>query len=255
MAEDLTENTLKLLFACNYVECLLLALSGTVTYPVTSKTESLPNTATATVDDDGQSHFSNPELLVKRLLGFITLAEELTTAVLSENGIQKLICNSFAVLYKSAASDQRVWDALKQSDQTQQLLFRLLLEERRSGIRKGVAETIFAICGSPPPNKPPMKATERKEVTTPARIPTATAVDVVATIWKSLSAILPQASEHVANSQEFFEVTIAVFQTVASLSPEDLIFGEYLSQWSEILLNYKTNEVRSQSLPTSNYMC
>jgi ubiquitin carboxyl-terminal hydrolase 34 len=30
MVEDLGENHLKLLFACNYVECLLLALSGIV---------------------------------------------------------------------------------------------------------------------------------------------------------------------------------------------------------------------------------
>jgi ubiquitin carboxyl-terminal hydrolase 34 len=176
------------------------------------------------------------------------LNEELTQAALSETGVQKLICNSFAVLFKSAADDQQIWDALKQSSQTQKLLFTLLLAERRPRIRKGVAETIFAICGSPPPNKP-TKAMDRKEISTPARIPSSTAVDVVASIWKSLSTILPQACEYVTYSQEFFEVTIAVFQTVASLSPGDLIFGEYLRQWSEILLNYKTLEVRSFPSP------
>ena len=119
----------------------------------------------------------------------------------------------------------------------------LLLAERRPGIRKGVAETVFAICGSPPPNKPTPKISNgEKDVVETARIPTATAVDVVATIWKALSSILPKAREHATFSQEFFEVTIAVFQTVASLSPQDLIFGEYLSQWSEILLWYKTHE-------------
>lgn len=244
MAEGLGETPLKLLFACNYVECLLLALSGIVAYPAALISESLPSTAKPAVDDT-QTYFSEPGLLVERLLDFIALGEELTTAVLSENGIQKLICNSFSVLFKSAASDQRVWDALKQSDRTQQLLFTLLLSERRPGIRKGVAETIFAICGSPPPNKPPLKAMDRKDPSTPARIPTSTAVDVVATIWKSLSSILPQTGEYVTYSQEFFEVTIAVFQTVASLSPEDLIFGEYLRQWSEILLSHKTHEVCS----------
>ncbi|KAK2762638.1 hypothetical protein FQN54_000811 [Arachnomyces sp. PD_36] len=241
MAEDLGGNQLKLLAACNYVECLLLALSGTAVYVPTLKTEGLPDTAKPSTDDP-QTCFSDPELLVKRLLGFISLDQELTTAVLSEAAIQKLICNSFAVLFKSAASDQHIWDAVKQHTQTEKLLFTLLLAERRPGIRKGVADTLFAICGSPPPNKPSAKAMDRKETATPARIPTATAVDVVATIWKSLSSILPQAEEYATYSQEFFEVTIAVFQTVATLSPEDLIFGEYLRQWSEILLNHNTHE-------------
>lgn len=219
-------------------------MSGMVACPAVLISGSLSSTAKPATDDS-KSYFLEPGLLVERLLDFITLGEQLTTAVLSENGIQKLICNSFAVLFKSAASDQRVWDALKQSNRTQQLLFTLLLSERRPAIRKGVTETIFAICGSPPPNKPPMKAMDRKDPTIPARVPTATAVDVVATIWKSLSSILPQAGEYVAYSQEFFEVTIAVFQTVASLSPGDLIFGEYLRQWSEILLSYQTHEVCS----------
>ena len=253
MAESLAENSLKLLFARNYVECLLLALSGTVPNPATVMLESLPGAAKSAADDS-QPRFLDPDLLVERLLHFIALGEELTTAVLPETEAQKLICNSFAVLFKSAANDQRVWDALTQSGRTRQLLFTLLLAERRSGIRKGVAETIFGICGAPPPNKPPLKAIDRKDPSTPARIPTATAVDVVATIWKSLSSILPQAAEYVSNSQEFFEVTISVFQTVGSLSPEDLIFGEYLRQWSEILLNYKTHEVCFILLPRALVM-
>ena len=60
--------------------------------------------------------------------------------------------------------DNRVWDALKQSTEIQSLVFKLLLDEQRQSVRKGVAEIIFTICGTSPSQKQSLKAINAKNV-------------------------------------------------------------------------------------------
>jgi ubiquitin carboxyl-terminal hydrolase 34 len=139
--------------------------------------------------------------------------------------------------------DSRVWEALKQSTEIQGLIFKLLLDEPRQSIRKGVAEIIFTICGTSPPQKQSLKAISPKNVTPAGRHPAATTVDIVATLWKSIMALFPETLKFASSSQEFFEVALATFQTVACLSPDDVVFGEYLRHWGDILLSHRTREV------------
>lgn len=143
--------------------------------------------------------------------------------------------------------DSRVWDAVEQSTQIKDLIFTLLLGESRQGIRKGVAEIIFSTCGTSPSQKRAWKVssqTKEGAVAVAGKLPTATTIHIVATLWKSISALFPDTLGYAQSSQEFFEVALIVFQTVANLSPEDLIFGEYLRQWGNILLTHRTQEVR-----------
>jgi hypothetical protein len=49
--------------------------------------------------------------------------------------------------------------------------------------------------------------------------------------------------EYAEQSREFFAVALAVFRSVAERSPHDVIFAEYLFQWSETMLSHETEEV------------
>ncbi|EGC41797.1 ubiquitin carboxyl-terminal hydrolase [Histoplasma capsulatum var. duboisii H88] len=227
MGDGLEDSPLKLLFARNSVECLLFALTA----------KSMP--------EDSEQYFSNPLDLATRLLSFISLCRNLTSKHLSEISIQKLISNSFAVIIEASMHDSRVWDAVEQSTQIKDLIFTLLLSESRQGIRKSVAEIIFATCGTTPSQKRAWKASSQVKggaVAVVGRLPSATTIHIVATLWKHISALFPDTLEYAQSSQEFFEVALTVFQTVANLSPEDLIYGEYLRKWGDILLSHRTNE-------------
>lgn len=196
--------------------------------------------------EDSEQYFSNPLDLATRLLSFISLCRNLTSKHLSEISIQKLISNSFAVIIEASMHDSRVWDAVEQSTQIKDLIFTLLLRESRQGIRKSVAEIIFATCGTTPSQKRAWKASSQVKggaVAVVGRLPSATTIHIVATLWKHISALFPDTLEYAQSSQEFFEVALTVFQTVANLSPEDLIYGEYLRKWGDILLSHRTNEV------------
>ncbi|OAX82322.1 hypothetical protein ACJ72_03333, partial [Emergomyces africanus] len=227
MADGVEDSPLKLIFACNFVECLLLALTAKA------------------IPEDSEQYFSNPLALASRLLSFISLGRNLSSTHLSETSIQKLISNSFAIIIEASMHDSRVWDAVEQSTQIKDIIFTLLLGESRQGIRKGVAEIIFSTCGTSPSQKRVWKAggqTKEDAVVVADKLPTATTIHIVATLWRAISALFPDTLGYAKSSQEFFEVALIVFQTVANLSPEDLIFGEYLRQWGNMLLTHRTNE-------------
>ncbi|PGH08928.1 ubiquitin thiolesterase [Blastomyces parvus] len=226
MAEGVEDNALKLIFARNFVECLLFALTA----------KSTP--------EDSEPLFPNPLELATRLLYFISLGQNLTSKHLSEISIQKLISNSFAVIIEASMHDSRVWDAVEQSTQIKDLMFTLLLAESRQNVRKSVAEIIFATCGTSPSQKRVWKSDSQTKagVEVVGKPPSATTIHIVATLWKHISALFPDTLEYGQSSQEFFEVALILFQTVAILSPEDLIFRKYLRQWGDILLSHHTNE-------------
>ncbi|PGH13416.1 hypothetical protein AJ79_03695 [Helicocarpus griseus UAMH5409] len=224
MSEGLEDDLMKFHFACNFMECLHSAL----------KAKSLP--------EDSEQYFSDPSTLATRLLYFISLGQKLSPGLITEYAIQKLISNSFATIIEASMHDSRVWDAVEQSTQIKDLIFALLLGEKKQAIRKGVAEIIFSTCGTSPSQKRAWKGNQSKEVAIAGKLPTATTIHIVATVWKSISALFPDTLNFARSSQEFFEVALVVFQTVANLSPEDLIFGEYLRQWGNILLSHRTQE-------------
>lgn len=68
-------------------------------------------------------------------------------------------------------------------------------------------------------------------------------IDMLAAIWSSVVRVIPKALEHVSQSEEFFVAALWMFRSVAERSPRDIIFSEYLKQWSDVLLDHKTEEV------------
>ncbi|EER45856.1 ubiquitin C-terminal hydrolase [Histoplasma capsulatum H143] len=184
---------------------------------------------------------------IQNLVAFITrpqmgdgLEDSPLKLLFARNSVE---CLLFALT--ASMHDSRVWDAVEQSTQIKDLIFTLLLSESRQGIRKSVAEIIFATCGTTPSQKRAWKASSQVKggaVAVVGRLPSATTIHIVATLWKHISALFPDTLEYAQSSQEFFEVALTVFQTVANLSPEDLIYGEYLRKWGDILLSHRTNE-------------
>ncbi|KAE8383353.1 hypothetical protein BDV26DRAFT_137686 [Aspergillus bertholletiae] len=223
MSDSLDNYPMKLLFATSLVECLLYALL--VRPPLASDNSLIPDSTA----------------LVQLLLHLIGVGRHSSTDHLSELGIHKLICNSFAIMIEGSVRDAEFWAVIKQQVKFDQLLFSLLLDEGRQPIRKGISENIAVACS---PSKLLKKAgksevSEQREATiseSPVRI------DILATIWEAFVQNFPRTLSCVQQSQEFFEIAHLVFHSVAEKSPRDLMLSEYLKQWSAIMLNHQTEE-------------
>lgn len=222
LSESSEQSSLKLLFVCNFVESLLIALS------------------VRSVPGDSPLRLSDPTSLVRQLLKLISTGRSLTTDILSEMAIQKLICNSFAVLIEGSIHDNTFWDIVKRNARFEELIFTLLLDEPRQSIRKEIADNIAVVCGptkSRKNSKPVNDDSERSDMSQ-----NFITVGILATLWEAFVQTFDQTPQYAHQSQEFFEVALSVFRSVAERSPGDLIFGEYLARWSSIMLSHKTEE-------------
>ncbi|KAJ9326994.1 hypothetical protein DTO027B3_2234 [Paecilomyces variotii] len=222
LSETMQESSLKLMFACNFVESLLVALS------------------VRSVPGDSSLRLSDPTDLVRQLLKFISTAQSLKANVLSETAVQKLICNSFAVLIEGSLHDNVFWEIVKQNAQFEKLIFALLLNESRQPIRKEIADNIAIMCGPTKSRKNSKTVNNETERLDPSQ--NFTVVDILATLWAAFAQNFDRTPQYMYHSQEFFEVALSVFRSVAEKSPRDLVFGEYLAQWSAIMLSHKTEE-------------
>ncbi|KMU85411.1 hypothetical protein CIHG_03193 [Coccidioides immitis H538.4] len=137
--------------------------------------------------------------------------------------------------------DKRVWEIFKQNTDMDDIVLTLLLRDPRSAVRQDIAGIIFALCGMSPSQKQSSKASP-KELGLSEKLETTTGIDIVGTLWKSLTSLIPRSIEFPRTAQQFFEVALVVFQTVGSLSPEDLVFGDYLKQWGNVLLCHRSHE-------------
>lgn len=223
-ASGLSEDTVKFWLASNATECLLAAF---VIYGT-------PGDDAALVQD--------PIKLVKRLLEFIQVAH--TTPALPFSTLnQKLIRFPFAVLIDGSTRDEKFWNAVKQEAHFDQLIESLLLNESRQSVRIDVAERIKITCGPLKPQKQPLKTNEEPQSPSPAE--STGRIDMLATVWDAFLKTIPKAPEYASQSAEFFTVALWVFRSVAEKSPRDVIFSQYLKQWSLIMLEHHTEEVRA----------
>jgi ubiquitin carboxyl-terminal hydrolase 34 len=179
--------------------------------------------------------------LVRRVLGLLEIGRSCPADPPAGTCAQNLICGSFAVLVEASLRDPNVWNAAKQHAQFDSLILSLLLEEKRKPIRTDILERLKIICGPLKPFKLSVKKpdTESPTVENPNRI------DMLATLWSSFLQVIPKTVEHVPQSEEFFNAALWMFRAVAQKSPRDLIFNEYLQQWSAIMLTHQTEEVSS----------
>ncbi|KAE8149454.1 hypothetical protein BDV25DRAFT_156255 [Aspergillus avenaceus] len=223
MSGSLDEYPTKLLFATSLVECLLYALL--VRPPVADDTSLVPE----------------PSAVVRQLLKLMDVGRHLSNSNLSELGVQKLVCHSFAILTEGSLRDTGFWTVIKQQAQFGQLLFSLLLDENRQPIRKSISENIAVACS---PSKMLKKSgkVESAEQREAASSENPTRIDILATIWDSFVQNFPRSLDYVQQCQEFFEIAHLVFHAVAEKSPRDLILSEYLKQWSTIMLKHQTEE-------------
>lgn len=183
--------------------------------------------------------------LVEQLLNFLEIGRHLPATSLSPIGIQKLICNSFAVLADTSVRDLEFWTAVKRHAQLDQLLISLLLDEKRQGVRREISETIVVACSPIQMAKNPAKPSNG-EVQKPTEAPENTLkTGVLTTIWDAFVRILPQAANFAPHSQEFFEVALLIFRLMGEKSLNDLRLSEYLKQWGDIMREHQTEQVGS----------
>lgn len=164
-------------------------------------------------------------------------------AYFPEVGVQKLICNSFSVLVEASVHDRCFWNAIKQHIQLDRLLISLLLDEQRQGVRKQISETIMIACGPSQLLKEPTKSPNDTFQKPIAVSENPLKDDILSTIWDAFVQALPHSADCVQRSREFFDVTLLVFHSIAEKSPQNLKFGDYLKQWSNIMLSHQTEEV------------
>ena len=215
-------------------------------YVALSRTYYILNSPTANVllaksiPDSSEDLFPDAKALTNRLLTLVSLDRNHASLPIEEATLQKLVSNSFATLIEASLRDKNMWDALKQNTQVQDLVFNLLLAEPRQGIRKEVAEIAFGLCGNSPAQKQDPNGDR-----TSTKLSTPLAIDIVAMLWASLTALFPRTLDYAQSSQEFFQVALIVFESVAVMSPGEVFYGEYLREWGNILLGHRTREVSS----------
>jgi len=210
--------------AANAIECLLAAF---VIYGSPS---------------DDATLVQDPRKLVKRLLEFIQMAHSAPTLPFSTLN-QKLIRFPFAVLIDGSTRDGKFWNAVKQEAHFDELIYSLLLEESRQSVRVDVAERIKITFRHLKSQKQPSKTDEESQSQPPAE--NAGRIDMMATVWDAILKTIPKAPKHASQSAEFFTVALWVFRSVAEKSPHDVIFSQYLKQWSLVMLENRTQEVCS----------
>lgn len=225
LAGSLTRDRNRLQLASTAVECLLDAVA---LYKATDN---------ETLVAQGQAP------LVRRLLHFIEAARSVTTRP-SVNiiTIQKLVCNSFGVLVEGSARDHAFWGAVKQETKLGSLVKALLLQETRQPIRSDVSERIRRTCSSAKSMKQSSKLANDNSPTLSIRDSPAQ-IDMLATVWNAFVETIPMTPEYASQSAEFFSVALGVFRSVAEKSPRDVIFSQYLQDWSDVMLRHETEEV------------
>ncbi|KAJ5939410.1 hypothetical protein N7466_002544 [Penicillium verhagenii] len=183
----------------------------------------------------------DPAPFAQRLLHFIENGRSLNATRILAPGIQKLICNSFAILIEGSVRDYKFWETVKQQTQFDQLIRELLLEESVSSIRKDVAERIKMICTPSKSMKQSVKNTgDGLQAQVSAESPNR--VDMLATIWDTLARTIPHTPEFAGQSAEFFKVVLWVFRSVAERSPHDVILSRYLREWTQVMFRHETED-------------
>lgn len=184
----------------------------------------------------------NAEALVKQLLFFITAARKADSSRLCELDIQKLICHSISVLIDASVRYQNFWDVTKQNAHFEQLILSLLLEEKRQLIRRQVAEKIKTTCGSSATQKKSANA-DTGDMEKLVKPDSSTVLDIISTVWHAFVQNMQNTVQYADQSQEYFSAALSVFRSVAERSPQDVVFAQYISQWSESMLSHETEEV------------
>ncbi|KAL2842484.1 hypothetical protein BJX68DRAFT_244747 [Aspergillus pseudodeflectus] len=181
--------------------------------------------------------------LVEQLLRLMAAGQNAFPSHAVELDRFKLIWYTFGILIEGSVRDSSFWTTIKQQVQFEQLILSLLIEEQRHNVRKGVADHIGLVCSpSKQLKKAKLPASEMQEARSTAISENPSRIDILGTIWDAFVLTFPRVLDFSNQSQEFFEIAHSVFSSVAEKSPRDLVFSDYLKQWSDIMLSHKTKE-------------
>lgn len=185
----------------------------------------------------------SPEALVKELCFFIKAAQKATPNGLSELDIQKLICHSISVLIDASVRNRDFWVVTKEHANFDELIFSLLLGEKRNPIRRQVAEKIRAVCGPRALQKKSADMEIGKMEDESTESTESTVADIIAVVWNAFLHNMQNTVRFAEHSEEYFSAALSVFRSVAERSPHDVLFTQYVFQWSEIMLSHETKQV------------
>lgn len=194
----------------------------------------------------------NPSSLVPRVLNLLQSGRNDSLTHQNITHTKSLVCSSFAVLIEGSLRDPEVWNAVKNHVQFDMLITSLLLDEREKLIRRDILERLKIISG---PLKPLHVATKLAHAEEPAIAENPLRIDMLATIWNSIVRIIPKAREHATQSEEFFTGALWIFRSVAQRSCCEMMFNEYMKQWTDVLLEHDTEEVSTSMRNMKKYRC
>lgn len=159
-----------------------------------------------------------------------------------DTNFQVLICQSFSVLIEASVCQQNFWEVTKQHAQFGTLVSSLLLEEKRPSTRRQIADKIKVICVSSKTQKKTAGTENTDEDASTHE--NSTVLDIIATVWEAFVQNMQLSVQYADQSQEYFSLALVVIRAITERSPYDIVFTEYISQWSEAMLSHKTHEVR-----------
>ncbi|KAI9815552.1 MAG: hypothetical protein M1827_002686 [Pycnora praestabilis] len=203
MFEGVSDERLKLSLATRLVDCLLVFLKE----PVSSETSA--------------TYFVDGPKLVNRLLSVLKSAKK---ASLSSDSSVSLTCQCFSTIIEASLHSDSIWADFSHRLDLPDLLRDLLLQDGRPELRKGVADTIVGVCRTLP------------------RMTKVTAEEFASFFWTILATIIPETINHQSTSEQFFQVSLAVFRSIAESSRDDLDLEEYIRLWGQLLMDHEHEE-------------
>ena len=222
------------------VECLLVYLKGWHSYLSTSSRLRLNLKIEPIAQDISEQAFKSCSTLVDRIHNLISLAQ----SEIKECGGDALTCDSFGVMLECSLHSTEFWESFSNHPRTRTVLALLTLESPSINIRKAAATSIKSVCGVLPSSVYLCTTISQYAVLTRKHRPSkVTRESFVLFFWnyffdtikKTLH--MPQCAEH------FYETALEIFRLRGNNGNEALPVTEYVSVWSNMLIDRDHEEV------------
>ena len=217
----IVDKPLGLYIAHRLVECLGLALRAQVSSEVSA------------------SYISDRQGFARHLLAMVENARDCSDSDSSGVAPHHLIRESLGALIEGSLHDERVWDSQHFISQFPNVLASVILHDCRVEVRKAAADVFLGLSGSSG-TKLLFKTQDPRSAR--SRFPISTIDTCLTHIWRTLVEIIPLVKNQASQSQQLFEVVLAVLRCVGkSLPVGDL--NTHFRRWADLLVGYRHKEV------------
>jgi ubiquitin carboxyl-terminal hydrolase 34 len=187
-------------------------------------------------EDVSQSYFKDPEGYVTQLL---RLVESAANCGIAEDSTHVPLFEPFEALLEGALHDEQLWPHIITNLKSTALMRRLLLVDTRPYVRKQFCKILLQLSGSGN-TKLVLKLNDPRAAR--SRFSEARIESALAHIWALTADELNYAEQYLSQSQELFDVAIAMFRKSSkSLNPE--ILGNLFQQWTNVLVSHQHSQV------------